>query len=101
MVDIIEKKKTRFDLLKKTLRSIKLTLFAYYKPKQHSLDTKKEFEAYFGSKRVLECLNRLETRTMTVNRKILNHLCDIVLENDQNWFEAENLIGAHLNQIKM
>ena len=70
-------------------------------PIEKDKDPELELKTYFNSNNVVKCLNRIESLTVDVSNELLSSIMD---ESDlnqlENWFKLENLIGCLVNDIE-
>ncbi|RNA43554.1 ribonuclease P subunit [Brachionus plicatilis] len=99
---IKELRKTKdFDLLKKVLGQVTLSFYAYWSTKDIDVDSEKEFKDFFGSKRVFNCLNRIDCQVKTCPGELIDKILLKNLIKGKDWIDAENLLGCLINNIDL
>ena len=95
-----------FNTLKNSFEGFLFSFFVYWEPNDTKLNVKSELETYFGIKRVLKCLNRIDAKVVecdsNIVEEILEQVNQISLENKiENYTHIENLIGCLDHQINL
>jgi hypothetical protein len=87
--------------MKNILKSMsKFSFFCYIRPSKSSenvesdFDSKKFLTNHFGSDRIIDCVNRLETKTKSCPISICNELNEMLkLDNMDSWFRFDEIVG--------
>ena len=93
-------------ILKKSFQNLIFSFFVHWEPNDSQMNVKSTLDSYFGSKRVIKCLNRVDTKIVECQPSILKEIYsqanDIYSKhNMDNFVLMENLIGCLDNQIDL
>ncbi|CAF0714697.1 unnamed protein product [Brachionus calyciflorus] len=95
------RKQQNFDFIKKIFETIEFSFYAYWEPKYEHEDPRDAFNKVFGSKRVINCLNRIDSDVKICSDRILK---DFVMRSSytiEDWVEVDKIIGCLTNSIKL
>ena len=82
------------------------SFFVYWEPNDAKISVKTVLESYFGFKRVIKCLNRIDIKVIECDSSILKSI-DIKAneiktdETIENYTTIENFIGCLENEIDL
>ena len=105
----MKKDEKKLALMRKIFKAMsKFSLFCYIRPKSNlyeianesDFDSKKFLIDHFGSNRVSNCVNRLDTRSKKCPISVCNELNETLeLDNMDSWFRFDEIIGWATNKL--
>lgn len=95
----IRKDLKSFELLKKIFETIEFSFYAYWESRNDEVNQKEVLNEIFGSKRVFNCLNRIDSCVKKCSEEILKNYLMSKISSPNDLIEIENVLGCLINDI--
>ena len=87
--------------LENIFRRFSFSFYGFWKADNASTNSEFDLKCYFGSDRVVECLNRIECKKFEIPVQYISLLEKLDMKELDDWLNIENLVGCLINNIKM